>query len=146
MPYLILAIGLLIGLYTLYRFFMGASIKQIKASFLVAILVTIAIALFFLALSGRLPAALALLAAMIPVMAGLWKNNSGSKSDESNIQKNAPLTRKDALEILGLKESASEKDIQSAYKKLMQKLHPDNEGSDWMAAKLNAARDMLLKK
>lgn len=55
------------------------------------------------------------------------------------------MTRKDALDILGLKEDASAEDIKAAYKKLMKKVHPDQEGSEWMAAKLNQAKDLLLK-
>ena len=145
MPYIILAIGLLIGIYTLYRFFMGANIEQIKASFLVALLVTIAISLFFLAISGRLPAAIALLVAMVPILTGVWQKRGKLKPDENGSNKNSPMTQKDALDILGLKDSATREDIKSAYKSLMQKVHPDKKGSDWMAAKLNEARDLLLK-
>ena len=51
----------------------------------------------------------------------------------------------EAYEILGLEEDATKKDVQAAYKKLMQKVHPDQDGSEWMAAKLNQARDLVLK-
>ena len=53
------------------------------------------------------------------------------------------MSRKEALEILGLKEDAAEKDIQTAYKKLIKKVHPDQEGSAWITTKLNQARDIL---
>ncbi len=70
MPYLLLVIGLLIGLFTLYRFFINANVHQIKALFLTAAFVIFGLSLFFLAITGRLPAAIALIAAVIPLAIG----------------------------------------------------------------------------
>jgi hypothetical protein len=144
MPYLLLAIGLLIGLYALYRFFLNADVRQIKALFLAALLAVLCVALFYMALTGRLAAALALMVAAAPIMLGIFKEWKAYK--QQSQPETAVNTREEALKILGLKDSADEKDIQSAYKRLMQKIHPDHEGSEWMAAKLNQARDLLLKK
>lgn len=55
-----------------------------------------------------------------------------------------PLSRADALAILGLEEGASEIAIRAAHRRLMRAAHPDQGGSDWLAARLNAARDLLL--
>lgn len=55
-----------------------------------------------------------------------------------------PMTRADALEILGLAEGATAAQIKAAHRRLMAVAHPDRGGSDWLAARLNQARDMLL--
>ncbi|MGX9965482.1 hypothetical protein ACVFYP_19295 [Roseomonas sp. F4] len=55
-----------------------------------------------------------------------------------------PMTRAEALEVLGLAEGATEQAIRAAHRRLMRAAHPDQGGSDWLASRLNAARDTLL--
>jgi hypothetical protein len=50
----------------------------------------------------------------------------------------------EALQILGLKAGATETEIRDAHKRLMRAAHPDSGGSDWLAARINQARDVLL--
>lgn len=54
------------------------------------------------------------------------------------------MNRREALSILGLPEDASDEDIVAAHRKLIQKLHPDRGGNDYLAAKINEAKDFLL--
>lgn len=57
----------------------------------------------------------------------------------------AGLTRREALAVLGLNDDASHDDIIAAHRRLIQKLHPDRGGNDYLAAKINEAKDILLK-
>jgi DnaJ domain len=54
------------------------------------------------------------------------------------------MSRAEALKVLGLEEGASEDDIRAAHRKLMAQNHPDRGGSDYLASKINEARDVLL--
>lgn len=145
MPYLLMTLGILIGLFALARFFLKAKPDDIKALIMAAFTMTICLALFILSVTGRLPAAIAIVSALAPF--GLAYYSSKKRNSTTDRSSAAPLqmNRDEALKILGLENTASEEDVQIAYKTLMKKLHPDQQGSEWMARKLNEARDYLIK-
>ena len=55
-----------------------------------------------------------------------------------------PMSRAEALAVLGLTEGAGPEAIRAAHRRLMLSAHPDHGGSDWLAARINQARDLLL--
>ena len=51
----------------------------------------------------------------------------------------------EAYEILGLTMDANDEEIDHAYKELIRKNHPDVGGSEYIAKKINAAREYIIK-
>ena len=57
-----------------------------------------------------------------------------------------PMSADEARSILGVGPDATRAEVQAAYRRLMERVHPDKGGAAGLAAQLNAARDRLLKK
>eukprot|EP00232_Nephroselmis_pyriformis_P010268 CAMPEP_0182875526 /NCGR_PEP_ID=MMETSP0034_2-20130328/13590_1 /TAXON_ID=156128 /ORGANISM="Nephroselmis pyriformis, Strain CCMP717" /LENGTH=103 /DNA_ID=CAMNT_0025008267 /DNA_START=204 /DNA_END=515 /DNA_ORIENTATION=+ len=56
------------------------------------------------------------------------------------------MSRGEAAKILGLRESAAQDKIKASHRRIMIANHPDSGGSDYIATKVNEAKEMLLKK
>ena len=56
------------------------------------------------------------------------------------------MTAEEAYEVLGLAPGAPDEAVRRAYKDLMKRLHPDQGGSTYLAARVNQARDVLLNR
>ena len=56
------------------------------------------------------------------------------------------MSVEEAWQVLGLRPGATEEEIRAAHRRLMRAAHPDSGGSDWLAARINQARDVLLGK
>jgi DnaJ-domain-containing protein 1 len=58
----------------------------------------------------------------------------------------ADVTVDEAYAILGLAAGATAQQIREAHRRLMKQLHPDHGGTDYLATKINRARDVLLNR
>jgi hypothetical protein len=77
-----------------------------------------------------------------------WRENAQANAGdrEGGSAASGPVTEEEAYKILGLEPGASAADIRKAHRRLMQRLHPDLGGSSFLAARINAAKDVLLSK
>ena len=75
---------------------------------------------------------------------GEWRTEG--ETGQTTNPGSQPMSEDDALSILGLEPGATAKDVQTAHRRLMQKLHPDRGGSPYFASLVNKARDFLLER
>lgn len=75
--------------------------------------------------------------------AGLWLTVSSRQ--RSAAPRREAMSAAEARSLLGVSSDASRQDIQTAWKRLMARAHPDQGGTEGLASRLNAARDRLLK-
>ena len=68
----------------------------------------------------------------------------GDAESYKDSMSDSAMSEKQARDILGVPETADKNEIIKAHKRLMQKMHPDRGGSDYMAQQINKARDTLL--
>jgi hypothetical protein len=73
-------------------------------------------------------------------LAGERTGSSGGSARSTS----GDMTVDEAYAILGLAPGADAEAIKEAHRRLMVKLHPDHGGSDYLATKINRARDVLL--
>ena len=76
-----------------------------------------------------------------------WRQDSQEDSAAGSRGRFASkMTDEEAYEILGLKPGAGRDDITRAHRTLMKKLHPDQGGTTYLAARVNEAKDTLLRR
>ena len=72
-----------------------------------------------------------------------WRDQDSSKGKDSQAA-TGPMDRREAAEILGIKENSAPDEITDAHRRLIQRLHSDRGGTDYLASLVNKARDVLL--
>ena len=73
-----------------------------------------------------------------------WSDEAPNRGDGTSAKTSAEMDAEQALAVLGLDAGASKTDIIEAHRRLMQKLHPDRGGTDYLAATLNLAKKVLI--
>lgn len=90
----------------------------------------------------------ALLSAYLDRRSPGWREDAqtGDPAGEVGASRSGKMTEEEAYQVLGLQPGASAEDIGRAHRALMKKLHPDQGGSTYLAARVNQAKDVLLRR
>jgi DnaJ homolog subfamily C member 19 len=129
------------------RAFERASLTTIKA--LIAWIVALgglSLAALLL-ISGRGPLAVSGLVMFGPLIWQRWRAAQAGKTHGPGPpprRASGAMTVEEAWQVLGLQPGADATAIRAAHRRLMRGAHPDSGGSDWLAARINQARDILL--
>ena len=73
-----------------------------------------------------------------------WREENSETSESSNSPRTSSMSRAEAIQILGLRKGFTDSDIKQAHRRLISGIHPDHGGSNFLAAQINQAKDVLL--
>lgn len=90
------------------------------------------------------PEAVRILQAYIARERSDWDDAPGEQDSNTDKLPSDAISIREAFDILGLEQGATKKEITKAHRSLMAQLHPDKGGSNYLAAKVNEAKKVLL--
>jgi DnaJ domain len=91
----------------------------------------------------------ALLMAYLDRRTPRWRDDVQADTEtrhDRGARSSGKMTEEEAYQILGLHPGATAEEIGRAHRSLMKKLHPDQGGSTYLAARVNEAKDVLLRR
>lgn len=151
---LLIPLILLVMAYIMARRYLASSNspEQKKARKITVALVIFAVVMIVLAIFHRMHWVGALIAAIAPVgrilLASVidhFRKTKAATTDTTSEKNHPKMSEEEALQILGLKKPFTQEALIDAHRKLIQKFHPDRGGNDYLAARINEAKDFLIK-
>ncbi|WP_421843469.1 DnaJ domain-containing protein [Marinobacter algicola] len=167
----ILGIALAAAVFIVLKQWGALSPEKKKAATWKIVLVAGAAVLLFMVLTGRVHVLTAAVAALLPLLrklpallkfapvaSRLFGQNRHSEPDDENTDhyqrrqrgqaaaSSGNMSVSEACEVLGVAPDCTDDEIVQSHRRLIQKLHPDRGGNDYLAAKINEAKSVLLKR
>lgn len=142
--YLALGIFIVVAGHMLLRFLTTAKPSVIRKTGKYVFYALLIALIFFLLRFGltHFAAIVGFVSVLLPILQRLRSNAPTAKQPPSFSQS---MTKEEARQILDVNERATKKEIISAWKRALQRNHPDQGGSAYLASKINQAKDVLLK-
>jgi hypothetical protein len=156
MPALLAGLALLGLLMLLARGYTGASPRSLARGLRLSGGVLLALLTIALVITGRVGFAFLTASGAWFLLFGSvppWQRTYGpgpgpgqGRGGSSGVPRTSAMSRAEALTVLGLREGATEEEIRAAHRRLILQTHPDKGGTNYLAAKINEAKDVLLRR